>query len=62
MPLDLVNPNGGALALGHPLAGTGAILTAKTVHEMKRNPAINNAVISFCVGGGQGVSVLLTRD
>ena len=62
MPLDRVNPNGGALALGHPLAGTGAILTAKTVHEMKRNSNINKAVISFCVGGGQGVSVLLTRD
>ncbi|PLW77119.1 thiolase family protein [Cohaesibacter celericrescens] len=62
MPLERVNPNGGALALGHPLAGTGAILTAKTVYEMQRNSAINNAVISFCVGGGQGVSVLLTRD
>lgn len=61
MPIDRVNPNGGAIALGHPLAGTGAILTAKTVSEMKRR-SLGNAVISFCVGGGQGVAVLLTRE
>ncbi|MEI2384841.1 thiolase family protein [Breoghania sp. JC706] len=61
LPLDKVNPNGGALALGHPLAGTGAILTAKTVYEMHRSD-LRNAVITFCVGGGQGVAVLLTRD
>ncbi|MEF2074281.1 thiolase family protein [Consotaella aegiceratis] len=61
MPAEKVNPNGGAIALGHPLAGTGAILTAKTVHEMKRRD-LGKAVITFCVGGGQGVAVLLTRD
>lgn len=61
MDLDKVNPNGGALALGHPLAGTGAILTAKTVYEMKRR-SLDKAVITFCVGGGQGVAVLLTRN
>ncbi|SCM76050.1 Acetyl-CoA acetyltransferase [uncultured Pleomorphomonas sp.] len=60
MPIERVNPNGGAIALGHPLAGTGAILTAKTVDEMRRR-SLANAVISFCVGGGQGVAVLLTR-
>ncbi|WP_413733031.1 thiolase family protein [Sodalis sp. RH20] len=56
-----VNPNGGAIALGHPLAGTGAILTAKTLYEMKRRN-LDKAVIAFCVGGGQGVAVLLTRN
>lgn len=56
-----VNPNGGAIALGHPLAGTGAILVTKAVYDMcQRN--LNNAVITFCVGGGQGVAVLLTRE
>ncbi|PTW59372.1 acetyl-CoA C-acetyltransferase [Breoghania corrubedonensis] len=61
LPIDKVNPNGGAIALGHPLAGTGAILTAKTVYEMHRCD-LEKAVITFCVGGGQGVAVLLTRD
>ncbi|NDL63240.1 thiolase family protein [Acerihabitans arboris] len=61
MDPERVNPNGGAIALGHPLAGTGAILTAKTVYEMRRRH-LNNAVITFCVGGGQGVAVLLTRE
>ncbi|MGE4528088.1 MAG: acetyl-CoA C-acyltransferase, partial [Rhodospirillaceae bacterium] len=60
MDIDKVNPNGGAIAIGHPLAGTGAILTAKTVYEMKR-ANLDKAVITFCVGGGQGVAVLLTR-
>jgi len=61
MDIDRVNPNGGAIALGHPLAGTGAILTAKTVYEMKRRN-LKKAVITFCVAGGQGVAVLLTRE
>lgn len=60
LDLTKVNPNGGAIAIGHPLAGSGAILTAKTVYEMKRRK-LNKAVITFCVGGGQGVAVLLTR-
>ncbi|MEC5344621.1 thiolase family protein [Brenneria populi] len=55
-----VNPNGGAIALGHPLAGSGAILATKAVYDMRRR-RLNNAVITFCVGGGQGVAVLLTR-
>lgn len=56
-----VNPNGGAIALGHPLAGSGAILATKAVYEMQRSK-LNNAVITFCVGGGQGVAVLLSRN
>lgn len=61
MDPDRVNPNGGAIALGHPLAGTGAILATKAVYDM-RDRHLNNAVITFCVGGGQGVAVLLTRE
>lgn len=60
MDPERVNPNGGAIALGHPLAGTGAILCTKAVYDMRRRN-LNNAVITFCVGGGQGVAVLLTR-
>ncbi|PWC14851.1 acetyl-CoA C-acyltransferase [Brenneria roseae subsp. americana] len=61
MDPDRVNPNGGAIALGHPLAGSGAILATKAVYDMQRRH-LNNAVITFCVGGGQGVAVLLTRE
>lgn len=61
MDPERVNPNGGAIALGHPLAGTGAILTTKAVYDMRRRH-LDNAVIAFCVGGGQGVAVLLTRE
>lgn len=61
MDINKVNPNGGAIALGHPLAGTGAILVTKAVYDMQERQ-LDNAVISFCVGGGQGVAVLLTRE
>ncbi|MCV9878575.1 thiolase family protein [Brenneria izbisi] len=61
MDADRVNPNGGAIALGHPLAGSGAILATKAVYDMQRRH-LKNAVITFCVGGGQGVAVLLTRE
>jgi acetyl-CoA C-acetyltransferase len=57
MPMSLMQ----ASALGHPLAGSGAVLTAKAVYEMKRRN-LSKAVITFCVGGGQGVAVLLTRE
>jgi len=61
MELNRVNPNGGAIALGHPLAGSGAILATKAVYDMQQRQ-LDNAVITFCVGGGQGVAVLLTRE
>ena len=51
------NPNGGAIALGHPLGGTGAILTAKLLHEMKRQKH-RYGVVSMCIGGGMGAAGL----
>ncbi|WP_258359125.1 thiolase family protein [Moorella sulfitireducens] len=59
--MEKLNVNGGAIALGHPLAGTGAILTTKMVYELKRR-GLQTGLISFCVGGGQGVSVVLERE
>ncbi|WP_026895258.1 thiolase family protein [Clostridiisalibacter paucivorans] len=56
-----LNVNGGAIALGHPLAGTGAILTTKMVYEMEFRD-VNLGLITFCCGGGQGVAMLLERD
>lgn len=61
MPMEKLNPNGGAIALGHPLAGTGAILLTKMVYELERQNK-KTGLISFCVGGGQGVSVVIERE
>jgi acetyl-CoA C-acetyltransferase len=58
--LDGVNPNGGAIALGHPLGGTGAILTTKAVHELHRADQ-NLALVTMCCGGGLGTGTLLER-
>jgi acetyl-CoA acyltransferase len=55
-----VNPNGGAIALGHPLGATGAILTAKLLHELKRSKQ-RYGVVSMCIGGGMGAAGLFER-
>ena len=55
-----VNVNGGALALGHPLAGTGGILTTKLVYEMERKDA-RLGIVAFCMAGGQGAAALFER-
>jgi len=56
--LDKLNVNGGAIALGHPLAATGGILIAKMTAELARQN-LRYGVISFCCGGGQGVAMLV---
>jgi acetyl-CoA C-acetyltransferase len=58
--MDRVNPNGGAIALGHPLGGTGAMLLTKAVHELDRTDA-EHAIIAMCCGGGLGTGTLLRR-
>ncbi|MDI6726279.1 MAG: thiolase family protein [Smithellaceae bacterium] len=50
-----VNPNGGAIALGHPLGATGAKLTAQLLHELKRRKA-KRGIVSMCIGGGMGAA------
>jgi acetyl-CoA C-acetyltransferase len=62
LPLDLekVNVNGGAIAHGHPIAATGAILVTKLVYEMNRRNA-RRGLVTACIGGGQGIAVLLER-
>ncbi|MGW0590550.1 acetyl-CoA C-acyltransferase [Streptosporangium sp. NPDC002607] len=55
-----VNPNGGAIALGHPLGGTGAFLTTKAVHELERSGG-EHALVTMCCGGGMGTGTLLQR-
>jgi acetyl-CoA C-acetyltransferase len=56
-----VNPNGGAIAHGHPIAATGVILTTKILGDMERNDH-KLGLVSLCIGGGQGIAMLLQRD
>ncbi|MGB4828976.1 MAG: acetyl-CoA C-acyltransferase family protein [Paracoccaceae bacterium] len=55
-----VNPNGGAIALGHPVGATGAILTVKALHELERAGG-KTALITMCIGGGQGIALAIER-
>jgi acetyl-CoA acetyltransferase len=57
---DFVNPNGGAIALGHPLGASGARLCTTALLEMKRHGA-RRALVSLCVGVGQGLALSLER-
>jgi acetyl-CoA C-acetyltransferase len=52
-----VNPNGGAIALGHPIGATGAILTVKLLHELRRRQG-RLGMVAMCIGGGQGIAAL----
>ena len=58
--LERTNPNGGAIALGHPLGATGAVLTTKAVHELQRTGG-RYGLISMCCGGGLGTGTLIER-
>ncbi|MBD9526617.1 acetyl-CoA C-acyltransferase family protein [Paracoccus sp. PAR01] len=55
-----VNPNGGAIALGHPVGATGAIITIKTMHELIRTGG-SKGLITMCIGGGQGIALAIER-
>jgi len=56
-----VNPNGGAIALGHPIAATGSVITAKALGEMERE-GHDVGLVTLCIGGGQGIALLLGRE
>jgi acetyl-CoA C-acetyltransferase len=58
---ERVNPNGGAIALGHPIAASGAILVTKILNEMEHEDH-KLGLVSLCIGGGQGIAMLLERD
>jgi acetyl-CoA C-acetyltransferase len=55
-----VNPNGGAVALGHPIGATGAILTVKALYELERIGK-RYALVTMCIGGGQGIAAIFER-
>ena len=55
-----VNPNGGAIALGHPVGATGSIITVKAMYELERIGG-KRALITMCIGGGQGIALAIER-
>ncbi len=58
MDLDKVNVNGGAIALGHPIGATGAILMTKLIYELQRQEA-RYGLVTLCIGGGQGITTII---
>lgn len=61
LDLDKVNVNGGAIAHGHPLGATGAILMTKAIYELERRGG-RYALITACIGGGQGIATIIERE
>ena len=55
-----VNPNGGAIALGHPIGASGAVLAVKAIHELHRGGG-KYALVTMCIGGGQGIAAIFER-
>ena len=60
LPPEKVNPFGGAIALGHPIGATGAILTVKLMHALERTGA-RRGIVTLCIGGGQGFAAVFER-
>jgi acetyl-CoA C-acetyltransferase len=60
LPADRTNPNGSGISLGHPIGATGAILTVKALHELRRTGG-QYALITMCIGGGQGIAAIFER-
>jgi acetyl-CoA C-acetyltransferase len=54
------NPNGGAIALGHPIGASGAVIATKAIHELQRLGG-KYALVTMCIGGGQGIAVIFER-
>jgi acetyl-CoA C-acetyltransferase len=58
LPPDIVNVEGGAIAHGHPIGATGAVLTTRLIHSMQRD-GLKRGIVTLCIGGGQGIALAL---
>lgn len=58
LPSEIVNVEGGAIAHGHPIGATGAVLTTRLVHSMRRD-GLKRGIVTMCIGGGQGIALAL---
>jgi acetyl-CoA C-acetyltransferase len=60
LPAEKTNANGGAVALGHPVGATGALLSVKAIYELHRTNK-KLALVTMCIGGGQGIASIFER-
>jgi acetyl-CoA C-acetyltransferase len=60
IPQEKLNPVGGAIALGHPIGASGAVLTVKLLHELARRNA-RYGLATLCIGGGMGIAAVFER-
>ena len=60
VPDEKMNPVGGAVALGHPIGATGAVLTVKTLYQLERRQA-RYGLVTLCIGGGMGIAAVFER-
>jgi acetyl-CoA C-acetyltransferase len=58
LPEQIVNVEGGAIAHGHPIGATGAVLTTRLLHSMRRDE-LRRGIVTLCIGGGQGIALAL---
>jgi acetyl-CoA C-acetyltransferase len=58
LPHDIINVEGGAIAHGHPIGATGAVLTTRLIHSMRRD-GLRRGIVTLCIGGGQGIALAL---
>jgi acetyl-CoA C-acetyltransferase len=58
LPEEIINVEGGAVAHGHAIGATGAILTTRLIHSMRRD-GLTRGVVTLCIGGGQGIALAL---
>jgi acetyl-CoA C-acetyltransferase len=60
LPPERTNPNGSGVSLGHPIGATGCILTVKALYELRRTGG-RYALVTMCIGGGQGIAAVYER-
>jgi acetyl-CoA C-acetyltransferase len=58
LPEDIINVEGGAIAHGHPIGATGAVLTTRLIHSMRRD-VLKRGIVTLCIGGGQGIALAI---
>jgi acetyl-CoA C-acetyltransferase len=58
LPEDIINVEGGAIAHGHPIGATGAVLTTRLIHSMRRD-GLKRSIVTLCIGGGQGIALAI---
>jgi len=58
---ERLNPNGGAIAIGHPLGGSGARILTTLLHEMGRRPDVELGLATMCIGVGQGIAMVVEK-